>query len=145
MLRYIELNEFVTAMPDIQQAYLTRDTAGNVTINNDNLKAAAVQAEQTFESYAGRRYALPVKTADNETPEAVRRFIYVVLKYILFARRNKITAETKEEHDAQLAWIRDVVAYRADIPRVSESGAVQDDSIDIETGGGYSPKFNRFV
>lgn len=149
MLRYITITQLKNEIPEAIQGLATSDDPNSTTIVESILLQKALDAEQVFESYVSRRYAIPVKSSDGTIPESVKQFIYTVTKYNLYARRNQITVEVKEQYDAKMRWIRDVATSKADIPLLESDGDVEFDG-SKEVGVGFYEKyersqFNKFV
>jgi len=142
-LRYISLTDFIDEIPDQIQGLITDDVANSSTKDSSILEQKGVAAESIFESYVGTRYDLPVQASDGTTPPEVRQCIYVILKYLLYSRRNAVTPEIQAQYNDQINWLRAVSKGQATIAKIDTSGTIEDDGVSPTIEIGQSSGTNR--
>lgn len=124
-LRYITLSELVNAIPEVVQGSTTDDVANSETRVDAIATQLAESAEEEVESYLSVRYTIPYEASDDTVPNSIKRAIFTITKYNMYARRDAIDAGIQTQYDNIVSWLRRVVSGDANIPLLDASGNVE--------------------
>lgn len=114
-------------------AYFDLDEDG--TADTDAMSDAIDEAEATINSYVGRQYDIPVSGSTRLKHVAIAEAMYEGQKNL-----QSVTDDARQEHEENLAWLRDVASGKAVLdtatrPSSSNSaGSIEAGSVDSVFG-----------
>ena len=99
---------------------LTDDTGSGVE-DEDKVTEARLAAEGEVDSYVGRRYCVPVETVSQaEVLNILKSVTLDLATFRLYLRKPPMAKEVEAQHEAVLAWLKDVAEGRAVLPATAE-------------------------
>lgn len=107
-------------------AFLT-DTGSTGTPNESVLTEVIANAEGMVDSYAAKRYAVPISTSDAVLAGMLKSATLDIATYKLLKRGDLVPQVKRDDYAATLEWLKDVAAGRAVMPSAATPASTASD------------------
>lgn len=106
---YILRVDLLTQLTESQLVQLTDDEKQGVA-NDGFIDRAIVDAEAEIDGYLATKYAIPVKTAQNTTPQVVKKLATDIAVKNLFGRRQRIPESVQATYDKDVEFLKGIAS-----------------------------------